>query len=61
MWILILFAHAGMMSDKDSMAMTTAKFPTEAACVAAGEQSKKMANMTTKVIKYTCANAGRFQ
>lgn len=58
MWILILFAHAGPMSDKDSMAMTSIRFVNESACIAAGEQSKKMANYTTKVIKYTCVKEG---
>jgi hypothetical protein len=57
-WLLILFAHAGIMSDKDSMALTTATFGNEAACIAAGEQAKKMANNTLKVIKYTCVKQG---
>jgi hypothetical protein len=54
-WVLILFAHAGAMSDKDSMAMTNVPgFKTQAECQLAGEQAKKMANLTTKVVKYTC-------
>jgi hypothetical protein len=54
-WALVLFAHAGMMSDKDSMALTTVPgFRTQAECRAAGEEAKKMASATTKVIKYTC-------
>ena len=57
-WILILFAHAGPWSDKDSMALTTAIFNTEAACVAAGEQAKKMSNNTLKVVKYSCSKEG---
>lgn len=58
-WILILFAHAGAMSDKDSMALTTVEgFKSEQACVAAGNQATKMASMTTKVIKFTCVKAG---
>ena len=59
MWILILFAHAGPMSDKDSMALTSVRgFNSEQVCVVAGEQSKKMANLTTKVIKFTCVKEG---
>lgn len=54
-WVLILFAHAGPLSDKDSMALTNVPgFKTEQACQAAGEQAKRMASATTKVIKYTC-------
>lgn len=54
-WVLILFAHAGAMSDKDSMALATVPgFKTQAECQVAGEQAKKMANLTTKVVKYTC-------
>lgn len=54
-WTLILFAHVGMMSDKDSMALTNVTgFTTQQQCVDAGEQSKRMATGTTKVIKYTC-------
>ena len=55
LWTLILFAHAGIMSDKDSMALTSVPgFQTQQQCVAAGENAKKMASATTKVIKYTC-------
>jgi hypothetical protein len=54
-WTLILFAHAGIMSDKDSMALTSVSgFQSEQQCISAGEQSKRMASATTKVIKYTC-------
>jgi hypothetical protein len=54
-WVLILFAHAGPFSDKDSMALTNVTgFVTEQHCVSAGELNKKMASGTTKVIKYTC-------
>lgn len=54
-WVLIVFAHAGPMSDHDSMALTHVDgFLSEQSCVVAGEQAKKMASMTTKVVKYTC-------
>jgi hypothetical protein len=59
-WVLILFAHAGPMSDKDSMAMTNVPgFTTQSACQSAGEQAKKMASLTTKVVKYTCVELGK--
>lgn len=55
MWTLLLFAHASIMSDHDSMALTNVTgFPTQQECVVAGNQAKKMAEMTTKVIKFTC-------
>lgn len=55
MWALILFAHAGVMSDTDSMALTTVPgFRTQQECVVAGKASERMAVATTKVIKFTC-------
>jgi hypothetical protein len=54
-WTLILFAYVGALSDHDSMALATVPgFKSEKECVFAGEQSKKMAVASTKVIKYTC-------
>jgi len=54
-WTLILFAHAGMMTDNDSMALTRVEgFKSQQECIAAGTESQKMAKMTTKVIKFTC-------
>ena len=54
-WTLILFAHVGIMSDKDSMALTNVTgFRNQQECRVAGEEAKKMALATTKVIKYTC-------
>ena len=59
-WTLILFAHAGIMSDKDSMALTNVTgFRTQQECQAAGESAKKMASATTKVIKYTCVEVSK--
>ena len=57
-WILIIFAHTGMMSNNDSNSLTTALFATEHHCVAAGDAAKKMASGTTKVIKYSCTQSG---
>ncbi len=55
LWTLILFAHASMLSDHDSMALTNVQgFKSQQECVAAGNQAKKMADMTTKVIKFSC-------
>ena len=54
-WILVLFVHAGMLSDKDSMALTTVPgFKTEAACQTAGKQSESLAKRTTKEVKFVC-------
>lgn len=54
-WTLILFAHASIMSDTDSMALTHVDgFKSQQECVAAGNETKKMTSMTTKVIKFTC-------
>ena len=54
-WVLILFAHAGPFSDKDSMALTNVPgFHSEQACIAAGEKTMSLARNTTKVIKYSC-------
>jgi len=55
LWTLILFAHVGMMSDKDSMALTSVPgFRTQQECVAAGKTAERMATGTTKVMKFTC-------
>jgi hypothetical protein len=54
-WVLVLFLHAGMMSDKDSMSVTSVPgFKTEAACLAAGKQSEALGKRTTKEVKFVC-------
>ncbi len=54
-WVLVLFMHAGMMSDKDSMAVTNVPgFKTEASCQAAGKQSEALTKRTTKEVKFVC-------
>ena len=59
-WTLILFAHAGIMSDKDSMALTNIPgFRSQQECRTAGEEAKRMALTTTKVIKYTCVEVAK--
>jgi hypothetical protein len=55
LWTLILFAHAGVMSNTDSMALTTVPgFRSQQECMAAGKTSEKMTTATTKVMKFTC-------
>jgi hypothetical protein len=54
-WILILFVHAGMLSEKDSMALTSVSgFKTEAACQTAGKQSEALTKRTTKEVRFVC-------
>jgi hypothetical protein len=54
-YVLVLFLHAGMLSEKDSMALTTVPgFKTEASCLAAGKQSEALGKRTTKEVKFVC-------
>ena len=54
-WILVLFVHAGMLSEKDSMALTSVPgFKSEAACVAAGKASEGLTKRTTKEVRFVC-------
>lgn len=54
-YVLVLFLHAGMLSQKDSMALTTVPgFKTEAACMAAGRASEDLGKRTTKEVKFVC-------
>jgi hypothetical protein len=54
-WVLILFVHAGVLSDKDSMAVTSVTgFKTQAVCEAAGKQSESLTKRTTKEVKFVC-------
>jgi hypothetical protein len=57
-WLLIIFAYAGPMSDRDSNSLTTAIFASDVGCASAGEAVKKLAIGTTKVIKYACVPTG---
>jgi hypothetical protein len=54
MWVLVLLAYAGPLSDTDSVAITTHEFSSQQACMAAGRASSALARGTTKVIKFTC-------
>lgn len=54
-WILILFVHAGAMSNADSMALTNVPgFKTQASCMAAGDAAKAIASGTVKAAKFVC-------
>lgn len=54
-WILVLFVHAGMLSDKDSMALTNVPgFKSEAACQAAGKSAEALTKSTTKNTRFVC-------
>jgi hypothetical protein len=54
-WVLILFVHAGMLSEKDSMAITTVSgFKSEAVCMTAGKQSEALVKRTTKEVRFVC-------
>jgi hypothetical protein len=49
-----------MMSDKDSMALTSVPgFRTQQECAAAGKTAEKMAAGTTKVMKFTCVEVSK--
>ncbi len=54
-WILVLFVHAGMLSEKDSMALTSVPgFKTEANCQAAGKAADALTKTTTKNTRFVC-------
>lgn len=54
-WILVLFIHAGVLSNTDSMAVTNIRgFSTEQACKEAGEKSRRLVSGTTKDVRFVC-------
>ena len=55
MWTLILFVSIGMLSDKDSMALTSVEFTSEVNCKQAGQQAVSTFNKGTKDVKFICA------
>ena len=55
MWVLVLLAYAGPLSDTDSVAITTHEFGSQQACIAAGKATSALTRTTTKVVKFTCA------
>ena len=58
-WVLILFVHAGILSDKDSMALTNVPgFASETVCQAAGKPAEALVKRTTKEVKFVCVKQG---
>jgi hypothetical protein len=54
-WILIVFVHAGMLSHKDSMALTTVPgFKNQTQCETAGRTSEQLGRHNTKEVKRVC-------
>jgi len=54
-WVLVLFLHAGVLSQKDSMALTTVPgFKSEASCQFAGKASEDLGKRTTKEVRFVC-------
>ncbi len=56
-YVLIIFAHVGAMAHGNSNALTSVPgFSSKAACERAGEETKKLARGTVKVINYVCVD-----
>lgn len=54
-WILVIMIHAGALSSKDSMAITSVPgFKTQEECIAAGKASEVLGKTTTKDVKFVC-------
>ena len=53
-YVLILFAHVGVLGSGNSNALTTDEFSSEATCKASGDAAKAMAGGTVKNITYVC-------
>ena len=55
MWTLIVFVHAGPLSNADSMAITSvANLTSEVACQTAGKKTESLTNNTTKDVRWVC-------
>lgn len=54
MWILILFAHVGIMGSGNSNAITTAEFGSQERCQIAGKAAVNLAGGTVKQISFAC-------
>lgn len=58
-WILIIAITSTMLASGTSSSMTTAVFQTEAACIAAGEKTKKFdKNFFASKTSWLCVPAG---
>jgi len=53
-FILILFAHVGVMGNGNSNALTTQEFSSQQTCITAGQAAKKLVSGTVKQIEYVC-------
>ena len=54
-WILIIFIHAGVLSQGDSMTMfSVPNFKDEASCSAAGKASESLVSATKKSLRFVC-------
>lgn len=53
-YVLLVFAHVGMMGDGNSNSITTQEFASEATCKKAKEVFISMSSGSTKVIKAEC-------
>lgn len=54
MWILILFAHVGVLGNGNSNALTVASFESQQTCQTAGTAAKKLASGNVKSIEFVC-------
>lgn len=53
-YVLILFAHVGMLGRTDSNSMTTQEFTSAKTCKIAGEAARSLVRGTTKDIEFIC-------
>jgi hypothetical protein len=53
-FILILFAHVGVLGNGDSNALTVAEFTSKERCEAAGVAAKKLSTTSVKRIEWVC-------
>ncbi len=53
-WVLILFAHVGLMGSGNSNAITTQEFASQQMCDAAGQAARNMIKGTVKEIVFVC-------
>lgn len=57
-YVLILFAHVGVMGDGNSNAITTHEFSSITACQSAGNSAKRLVSGTVKEISFVCTPKG---
>ncbi len=59
MWILVIYIYAGMLSDSDSVAITTIPgFVSREACLKQAEYLKPLVGGSTKNIRTACIEQG---